>query len=250
MKLKYKKMIIMISMCTMGIGMVTFSMNSESKEITTEVESLSMKRTADISENSEDGDVYSVFAAAAAAAMVTPVPTEAPVVEAANPLIQNTNEEITTLINDYMKAKLTHEAANFKGIVNDLSLIDGKTLKRKTKYIDQYENLTCYTKKGPEEGSYIVYACHEVKIIDIETFAPAMDEFYVKTDENGKLFVYMGEIDDATGQYLDEARESEDVLNLIYSVNEKLAKARESDPVLDEFNKKLEEATKNVTKKD
>lgn len=240
-------MIIMISMCTMGIGMVTFSMNGESKEATTEVESLSMKSAVAFNTSSDSGEVSSVFAAAVEAA--SPTPTEIPVVEEPNPLVQNTNEEITTLITSYLNAKLTHKADSFKGVVNDVSLIDSKALERKTKYFEKFENLTCYTKKGPEEGSYIVYACHEVKIIDIETLAPAMDEFYVKTDENGKLYVYLGEIDDATGRYLNEARESEDVLNLIYSVNEKLAKARETDPVLDEFNKKLEEAIKNVTKK-
>lgn len=240
MKLKYKKIIVMISMCTMGIGMVTLSMSNQSKGSTTEVEGMTTKTVDSLEKTLDTSNFNDIFSAVVAKA--SPTPTVTPVVEEPNPLIKNENIEIDTLITNYLKAKLTNKAESFEGIINDVNLIDIKAMKRKTKYIEKYQNLKCYTKKGPEEGTYIVYACHEVKFTDIDTLAPAMDEFYVKTDESGKLYIYMGEIDKATGQYFDEARESEDVLALIYDVNDRLREARKSDPILDAFNLKLEEA--------
>jgi hypothetical protein len=247
MKLKYKKMIIMVTMCTMGIGMVTFSMNGKSKDSSTKVEESSNKKVADNAEKKETTEVNEVFSAAIATA--APTPTETPVVEEVNLLEKDANKEINTLITSYLKAKLTYDIDKFKPLVNDISLVNIKEIKRKTKYIEKYRNLSCYTKKGPEEGSYIVYAYHEVKFKSIDTLAPTMTEFYVETDENGKLYIYMGEIDKATEQYLNNARESEDVMDLIYSVNDKLDKAKKKDSALADFNNKLEESTKSVSKK-
>lgn len=249
MKLKYKKMIILVTMCTMGVGMVTFSMNGQSKASTTKVEETAGDDAAVL--KSEVMDTAKASKILSVPDTPTPVPTATPVVEEPNPLVKDSNKEVKELITSYLKAKLSNDIEAFKPLINDTSVIDIKALNRKTKYIEKYRNLTCYTKKGPEEGSYIVYAYHEVKFTGIDTLAPAMNEFYVKTNENGKLYIYMGEIDKDTEQYLNNARESEDVMDLIYSVNEKFKKAVESDSALAAFNSKLEESaqSQNTAKK-
>lgn len=74
-----------------------------------------------------------------------------------------------------------------------------------------------------------------------------MNEFYVKMNEKGEPYIYLGEINNATKQYLDEVRESDEVMNLIYDVNDKLQKVVADDKELHEFYSKLEESAKNVT---
>jgi len=263
MKLKYKKMIIMISMCTMGIGLVTFSITGQSKNSATEVE-----------ETAEVMDVYNAKAVAiigdqnvlsATLPAVTPIPavsstmdatleiegTEvAKVAEVTNILETDSYKDINKLIKKYYNAKLTDDVKNFNSLVNDTSKLNMDDIKRKTKYIEEYKNFTCYTRKGPEVGSYIVYAYHEVKFSNIDTPAPGMNEFYVMTNESGDPYIYLGEIDKDAEQYMKESRESEDAMDLIYSVNEKLQKVRNSDTALNEFYMKLEESAKNITKND
>ncbi len=254
MKLKYKKMIIMISMCTMGIGLVTFSINEQSKENSTPVEKTSEETVAYNAKAvviNEDQDTLLENLPT-----VTPTPTEVPLenstlkMVATDVLEKDAHADINKLIKKYLKAKLTDKEKNFKELVNDVSLLDLKDIERKTKYIEEYQNLACYTRKGPEEGSFIVYAYHEVKFTSIETLAPAMNEFYIKTDENGDPYIYLGEIDDTTEQYLTEVRESDEVMDLIYSVDEKLRQAEKDDGALDEFCLKLEESAQNVTQND
>ena len=258
MKLKYKKMIIMISMCTMGIGLVTFSISGSPKKITKEV----------VEENVDNMVAYDAQAVATIESqdllsatitmpttIPTPTPTIIPEIEATkrvavvDVLEKDAYKDVNKLIKKYLNAKLTKDVKNFKLLVNDVSSIDIKDIERKTKYIEEYQNLACYSKKGPEEGTYIVYAYHEVKFTSIDTLAPAMNEFYVKTDKNGDPFIFLGEIDKDTETYLNDVRGSDDVMELIYTVNEKLQKAVDGDDALAEFYLKLEEV-QSVTKND
>ena len=258
MKLKYKKMIIMISMCTMGIGLVTFSINGSPEKPTKVVEEnvdVMVAYDAQAVATIEDQDLLS-----ATITMPTPIPTPEPTIipeiEATmktqvvvDVLEKNAYKDVNKLINKYLNAKLTKDVKNFKLLVNDVSSLDMKDIERKTKYIEEYQNLTCFSRKGPEEGTYIVYAYHEVKFTSIDTLAPAMNEFYVKTDKNGDPFIYLGEIDKDTETYLNDVRKSDNVMDLIYTVNEKFQKAVDGDDALAEFYLKLEES-QSVTKND
>lgn len=253
MKLKYKKLVVMITMCTMGIGLVTFSISRPSDKKTTAVESnkegaIAYKAAADTDIASADIKAASILPTA------TPTPTEAPeqtqeelAAVKAGDLEKNAYKDINKLIKSYLNAKLGKSIDKFTPLVNNVGFIDLTDIQRKTKYIEAYKNVTCYTKKGPEEGSYIVYAYHEVKFTSIDTLAPAMNEFYVKTDENGDPYIYLGEIDKDTELYLDTVRDSTEVMDLIYDVNDKLQKAVKNDNALYEFYLKLEESAKNVT---
>ncbi len=252
MKLKYKKLVVMITMCTMGIGLVTFSISRPSDKKTTVVES---NDEGAIAYKAADTDIASAdIKAASILPTATPTPTEAPeqtqeelaTVKAGN-LEKNAYKDINKLIKSYLNAKLGKDIDKFTPLVNNVGFIDLTDIQRKTKYIEAYKNVACYTKKGPEEGSYIVYAYHEVKFTSIDTLAPAMNEFYVKTDEKGDPYIYLGEIDKDTELYLDAVRDSTEVMDLIYDVNDKLQKAVKNDNALYEFYLKLEESAKNVT---
>ncbi len=252
MKLKYKKMVVMISMCTMGIGLVTFSVSRPSDKSTTEVE-----RTVDdivtYKAGINIGIINQDIMSAILLPSLTPTPTDIPqtqeerTAEVTDVLEKNAYEDINKLIKNYLNAKLSKNIDKFKPLVNNVDYIDLTDIERKTKYIEAYKNITCYTKKGPEEGSFIVYVYHEVKFTSIDSLAPGMNEFYVKKDGNGDSYIYLGEIDDETEQYLNDVRDSDEVMNLIYDVNEKLQQVVKNDSGLGEFYLKLEESAQNVT---
>jgi hypothetical protein len=254
MKLKYKKMVLLITMCTMGIGLVTFSLSRPKDKATTAVEETQGDAVTFNANATNESDTQKSLAAAEITTTVTPEPTEVPQVETATTadlagdLEKNAYDDINKLIKKYFKAKLSNDADKYKSLVNDTKALDLKDIERQTKYIEKYENINCFTKKGPEEGSYIVYAYHEVKFSSIETLAPGLNVFYLKTNEEGKPYIYLGEIEKETDQYMNDVQESEDVMDLIYSVNEKLQKAVEDDGALAEFYLKLEESAKDVTK--
>ncbi|QHQ59649.1 hypothetical protein Ana3638_01595 [Anaerocolumna sedimenticola] len=249
MKLKYKKMIIIVSMSTMGIGMVTFSINYKPNGLPTDFakSQTSVKNISEAAKISEENDVQSKY-------LPTVTPSVTPEVDiiseavATNVLEKDAYNEINKLIGKYYVAKLKNDIDNFKPLVNDSNLIDMEDNSRRTKYIDDYKNLACYTKKALEEGTFIVYAYQEVKFNNIETLAPGLDRFYVKTNDKGKPYIYFGEIDKNTENYINETQESEDVMKLINSVNMKYEKAAAKDSVLYEFKLKLEESIQNVAK--
>lgn len=247
MKLKYKKMIVLVSMCTMGIGLVTFSIvRPTSKEAANSNE----PQIASFSVGNEDADNAEADDATQVA--------DGTVDEAGNDsdinnktievdeLKKNEYKKINKLITKYLNAKLSKDASKFEGIVNDVSLIDVTDLERQTNYIESYNNIDVYTKKGPEEGSLIAYAYHEVKFTSIDTLAPAMNAFYLKANENGDYYIYLGSVDDETVAFLDEVRNSDEVMELIYNVNDKMKEAADSDSALAEFYLKLEETANQV----
>lgn len=253
MRLKYKKMMIMVSMCVMGIGMITFSIVKPSvdKDTADRTDSNKAAKTMVASDGGFDGneDAAEFNIQAQDATMSTFVAPETKTVKAElEPLKKDANKKVNKLIKNYLNAKLKDDIDAFKPLVNDTSLLNAADIKRQTKYIEDYDNITCYSQNGPEEGSLIVYAYHEVKFKGIDTPAPAMNEFYVKTNENGEPYIYLGVIDSETDEYFGEVRDSEEVAELIYDVNDKLQHAVNNDSALSNFYLKLEETTQKVTK--
>ncbi len=248
MKLKYKKMIIIVSMSTMGIGMVTFSINYKPNSLSTDFakSQTSVKNISEAAKISEENDVQSYLPTVTPS--VTPEVDIISKVVDTNVLEKDAYNDINKLIEKYYVAKLKNDIDNFKPLVNDFNLFDMEYNSRRTKYIDDYKNLACYTKKALEEGTFIVYAYQEVKFKDIETLAPSLDRLYVKTNDKGKPYIYFGEIDKDTEKYINETQESEDVMKLINIVNKRYEKAAAKDSVLYEFKLKLEESIQNVAK--
>lgn len=260
MKLRYKKIIAMVTVCTMGIGMVTFSITRQGQDKSTAVEKQTQTFSAYGAEESEQAADEPALKSAVSAASILPIDTPTPTEEAAvvaadtdllslesNPLEKSTNKEINSLITKYLNAKLSGKIEKFENIVDSTDALDIKDINRKTKYIDKYENVVCYTKKGLEDNSYVVYVYYDLKFASIETPAPGMNAYYIKTGEDGKLYIYLSEYDSKTADYLADLQNTEDVQKLIDTVNSKFKKALEKDTSLSEFYTKLEDSAKNVS---
>ncbi|MBO5199148.1 MAG: hypothetical protein J6B85_11630 [Lachnospiraceae bacterium] len=245
MKLKYTKWMIALTMTAMGVGMTAFSFEQPKVELpaatTLESENLEAKLA-----DEEFGEIQkSGFAAVPqteanstgpAVMNVEPETEPAPIDV---PLEENLDAQIDELIEQYLSAKLVCDIEEFEGLVTDTDLIELDKLQRKTEYVETYENVENYIKPAEGDIDYIVYVYQELKITSIDTLAPALDEILIRYDESGTPRIVLGEISDETANYIAEARQTDEVEELITQVGEKLTEALESDEALAEFYSKL-----------
>lgn len=248
-------------MCTMGIGMVVFSTSQPSKKEQVNkdapkiiAENQGVVTPAPLNNETPEVGVLDAFRAMDENDNNNQI-ADAPEADKKEetisaPLEKSDDKKINKLIKKYLNAKLGTDLSAFEGVVSDTSFLDMDEMIRKNNYIEGYDNIEIYTKKGIKEGSYVVYAYHEIKFTSIDTLAPAMNEFYLEADEKGNPLIFLGKIDEDTKAYLDEVRNSEEVMELIYKVNDDLKKVVDKDNALAQFYLKLEESAKKVADKE
>lgn len=269
MKLKYKKIILLTSLSTMGIGLLTLSMSQGSSRAegqniqTAQIESGTFEddnnsnfnddsvnisgfndntneeasdlRAMAISDSASDNTV--------AASELTPTPSPTPTPIPVYPLKQV--DGLNDFIEEFYIAKTACDVDKLKTMYDDPSKVETREqLQAKVQYIEEYKNIKTYAKESIEEGAYIVYAYHEIKFSSINTLAPGLSKFYVITDENGNYKI-AGDLDPEIEEYFNARNEDEDVLALIEMTNKKSEEAKAKDEDLMLFWNALDELAKN-----
>lgn len=144
--------------------------------------------------------------------------------------------QVNLLISDYFQAKVDQDVEKlfslFGKSTDDESLkLRQEELKNEAVYIEDYEELVCYTKPGLTEDSYVVYVTYNVKFKRVDTPAPGLMWCYVLKDETGN-FVIREHVVGEEADYVSKQNQSEDVRLLSNQVNERLRQAIESDTLL------------------
>jgi hypothetical protein len=248
MKLKYKKIIILTTMSTMGIGLLTLSISHDNTKAKETGSSQTVVEAAS-DENTAVEEINGIDFAAPLSAELTIAPTPTPAASptpAPLPVFnieqEGTYPEIDKLIDEYYTAKNNRDVDTLKSISSDPSSVDSQEdLQKKTEYIDEYRNVKTYTKKGFKEGTYIVYAYHEIKFTGIKTPAPGLAKFYIITGTDNKLKIFTGTMDADTQAYYEERNSDEDVIALIEMTDKKSDDAKNSDEDLQSFWKSMDE---------
>ena len=112
-----------------------------------------------------------------------------------------------------------------------------------SKYIERFENLTCYTKSGADEKSFIVSVAMEIKFKGVDTTAPGLDFFYVRTADDGSVYidntysqfnlVYKeNPLDENIQKLIENYEAGEDVKALLAGVDLRYGEALEKDAAL------------------
>lgn len=102
---------------------------------------------------------------------------------------QDANEELNTLITAYFAANAAGDLNALEAVAYPVSDNEKSYIGVFSQYIESYQNVSCYTKRGLTDGSYLVSAYFEMKFYGVDTLAPGLDFFYVETDKDGKLFI-------------------------------------------------------------
>ena len=182
---------------------------------------------------------------------------EEPSTNASGRFAVNKYEDVNALMEKYHTAYANGDVDTILSIADPVSDAEQSYIKFFSDYIEEYRNITVYTKQGLNKGSYLVSVTTDMKFEDVETTAAALEFFYVQTDDEGNLYIdnlYSSfntsneELDqDATIKELVQNYEnSEEVQELAAQVNESCNASLASDTALDDLiNTTLQDAISN-----
>ncbi|MDO5539273.1 MAG: SH3 domain-containing protein [Eubacteriales bacterium] len=151
---------------------------------------------------------------------------------AGSSLVQNDGKVLTTMTS-YYSARTNGDTETLKKI--DPSMDEQEQTNLTNSYVESYSNIKTYSKEGPTSGNYVVYVCYDGKVKDIDTLVPSLTQFYLKTNEEGSLYIADVSGDAQAEQFVEDTRKSSEVQNLIDEVAQKCEAAENSDPALKEF---------------
>ena len=159
-----------------------------------------------------------------------------------NPLESN-NQEISTLIEKYYQAMGDKDIDTLKTLVNHLSPSD-ESLITGTDYIVGYEVKDAFYKKGPADGTYVVFAEFSYLCSGNETSVPGLSQLYVVTEADGSLKIDADiESDPEVSSYISEILKDDDVKALQKEVQDAYDKTLEENPTLSAYLSGLGEET-------
>ena len=160
--------------------------------------------------------------------------TEEEVTYVDNPLLHDEVSEIKSFIEEYYVALANGDMDKVASMQDEISDTERITIEKKSAYIENYENVTCYTKNGMEDGAYYVFAVSDVKFYDVEATAPAMNVYYIYTKEDGS-FVIDGNMDDDVLDTLPDVYADTEVSDLFDKVDVAYTEAVNTNEELNAF---------------
>lgn len=151
------------------------------------------------------------------------------------PMKENEFAEVNALVERYFTAMADGDTDTLAAMCSRLDDKEQIRIQKKAEYTENYANLVCYTKPGPEENSYIVFAYYEIKFKNIDTLAPGLTSLFLMTNEAGELYVYDDDMSESVREYIREIAAQDDVVDLLNTVDAKYSAASDSDETLKNF---------------
>jgi len=165
-------------------------------------------------------------------------------------LEQNAYEDINSFFNEYYDAVAEGDTDKMAEMGNTLDEEDKAKIQVKAGYTEDYENMSCYTKPGPESNSYIVFVYYEIKYKNIDSLAPGLSTFYLCTNADGSYYLKdIGSLPQNMKDYITEIANQSDVQNLLAEVDKLYATNTESDPTLAAFMDSLQTKSESAAAK-
>lgn len=139
-----------------------------------------------------------------------PVPQEA--------LQKNAYPAVNELVARYFDARQTDDIEALRTTKNYVDDMEIAKINAFYEYVESYDNITCYTKTGPIENSYIVYVSYDVKMRNWDVILPSLLTLFVCTNGAGDLYIYVGDLDENIWYYIAVISSQEDVRDLAQMV--------------------------------
>ena len=154
--------------------------------------------------------------------------------------------EVNNLIKQYYQALVDGDMDTIKNIKSYVDEEEELKIIKKSEFIESYPTIIVHTKKGLEEGSFVVYVQYEVKFKDMESTAPGLNTLYVCVKDDGTYYINSGELEESHIEYLKTISVQNDVVDLFNTVqvayNDKKAQDEKLSAFLDELPNLLAEA--------
>ncbi|MCI8371927.1 MAG: SH3 domain-containing protein [Lachnospiraceae bacterium] len=169
--------------------------------------------------------------------------------EVKNALKKDTIPALTELVQQYFTAMSASDISTLEQIVSPVTDEDKDIIRRKKDYIESYNNVVVYSKLCPTDGSYLVFAEHDIKFKNEDTMVPGLETLYVKTSKSGSLYIYKGDdVEAEVRNFINEQLASSTVQTLFDDVNNRYVDALASSATLLEFVEGFEGNTELVEK--
>ena len=97
--------------------------------------------------------------------------------------------DVSALIKDYYEAYASGDTDKIQLLADPVSDQEISYIKFYSEYIEKFDVVNVYTKQGLTDNEYLVNAKVYLKYNNIDTAAPGLDFFYVRTGEDGKLYI-------------------------------------------------------------
>ncbi len=165
-----------------------------------------------------------------------------------DPLLINNYPEVNEIVNKYFTARQSFDMATINSLRDCEDPSEAAKLEAMSYYVESYNDITCYTKPGPFENSYLTYITYNVKLYEWEQVAPALITFLICTKDDGSMYIYSGEFDQNVEEYIAAISAQEDVVDLITRINAEYKEVLDSDgefkDYMSEFNTQIREKVK------
>lgn len=102
---------------------------------------------------------------------------------------KNGNKEVINLMNTYYKAYAKGDVKTIKKIAKPISDKEESYIKFFSKYLDKYEDIEVYSKKGLTNDSLLISVSMNIRFKGIKTKAAGLDFFYLKKGKDDKLYI-------------------------------------------------------------
>ena len=160
------------------------------------------------------------------------------------PLEENAYPEINALIEQYYEAAAAGDIDTINSIKDYSEQTELLQIQEKSKYLEGYEDINCYTKPGPEEGTYVVYASYYAKFRDIDRTVCGLNTFVVCQNSDGEYYIHDCSQDEAMREYRINVTKQDDVVELFNRVQVEYNEAVTEDEELAAFLTQLSEELK------
>ena len=165
------------------------------------------------------------------------------------------NASIEVLVSQYRDAFEDADIEALKTIYNTEDVMNSSTIEATAKIIIGYENTTCYIKDGMDANSKVVFIYDDLKVDGIKTLIPNIAYVYMMQRDDGSFYIYPGEYDLNTAnyvysseiqKYISELIKDNDIKKLYAETNEKFNQACSEDPDVQAFVDKLTQVNSSV----
>lgn len=161
------------------------------------------------------------------------------------PLEEDAYPEVNEFVATYFEALHNNDIDTIASMRDYIDSVESTKIAVKSNYVEDYLNIVCYTKPGPLDNSYIVYASCDVKLYNYDILAPSLLSLFICTRDDGSLYVYTGETDENIAEYLRAVNSQEDVVDLINRVNANYKEALDSNMEFADYMSVINESIKS-----
>lgn len=130
---------------------------------------------------------------------------------------------VNSICTSYMNAMSIGDSDTMASLSNALSDERRTFFEAQAQYISQYTDYHFYTKKGPEENSFLVLVTYSLQIVGDANKLPALCSLYVCTDASGTLYINNSDLSENDEAYIlalasqDDFKQLQDDVQLAYN---------------------------------